>query len=84
MSTRTVAVPPRRRRRQFEATNPRDAESLPQRISRIRDEVFELTGELRSADADLPLSALDGASDQMQSIANALGVVEAVIAARDR
>jgi hypothetical protein len=84
MSTRTVAVRPRRRRRQVEATQRRDAESLPQRISRIRDEVFELTGELRSAEADMPLSALDGASDQMQGIANALGAVEAVIAARGR
>lgn len=84
MSTRTVAVRPRRRRPQAEATHRRDAESLPQRISRIRDEVFELTSELRSADADMPLSALDGASDQMQGIANALGAVEAVIAARGR
>jgi hypothetical protein len=84
MSTRTVAVRPRRRRRQVEATRRRDTESLPQRISRIRDEVFELTGELRSAEADMPLSALDGASDQMQGIANALGAVEAVIAARGR
>jgi hypothetical protein len=84
MSARTVAVRPRRHTRQFEAANRRDAESVPERISRIRDDVFELIAELRSADADLPLSALDGASDQMQGIANELGAVEAVIAARGR
>ena len=84
MSTRTSAVRPPRSRRQFEAAHRRDAESIPERISRIRDEVFELIGELRSADADKPLSALDGAGDQMQGIANELGAVEAVIAARGR
>ena len=84
MSTRTIAVRTRRRRRPFEAAHRRDAEDLPQRISRIRDEAFELVRELRSEDANVPLSELDGAGDQMQSIANQLGAVEAVIAARFR
>jgi hypothetical protein len=84
MSTRTVAVRHRRRRRTLENAHRPDSESLPQRVSRIRDEAFELVRELRSADADMPLSELDGASDRMQSIANQLGAVEAAIAARPR
>jgi hypothetical protein len=85
MSTRTTAVrASRRRRRRFEAAHLRAAEDLPHRISRIRDEAFGLVRELRSEDANVPLSELDGASDQMQSIANQLGAVEAVIAARLR
>jgi hypothetical protein len=52
-----------------------------QRIAELRDEVFELVDELRHDDGS---PERQRASDQMQSIANQLGTLEAAISAGNR
>ena len=66
----------RRGRQPHDEAGP-DAAGLPQQVSRLRDEVFELVNELHRAQAMAPRGELEGAADQMQSIANELGDVEA-------
>ena len=53
--------------------------NLPQRIAGVRDEVFGLVGELQRTQVKSHRRDLERAADQMQSIANQLGTVEATI-----
>lgn len=53
--------------------------NLPERIATVRGEVFELVGELQRDSATASASELERAGDQMQSIANQLGAIQAAI-----
>ena len=52
-----------------------DRDQFPERVASLRAQVFELVSDLRREE-------LDGVGDQMQSIANQLGDVEAALSAR--
>lgn len=74
----------RRRERPLERARRLDAGDLPQRVARVREEVFALVTELRRTQAAVPGDELEGAVDQMQSIANRLGAVEEAFSSSGR
>jgi hypothetical protein len=84
MPAQTNTVRSRRRERPLDHSPRRDADNLPQRIGRVRDEVFGLVSELQRTQAAMPQRELESAADQMQSIANQLGAIEAAFAASGR
>jgi hypothetical protein len=79
----TSNVRPRRRERSRDGAHRADEGDMPQRIARIRSEVFEIVGELQRIEARVSGSELARAGDRMQSIANQLGSAQASISSVD-